>query len=143
MEDKLRFELNGFQENSSLDYQRICVFNSSEASLMIYDTRRMISFGLGLDRKFGYTVRLFAKNSFFNSQIKNALENSQLLAEYKKSEMARSMTFVKDYKLSIEDMVINLIALCEVLSFSDKDKIVVRSEKIKKRITISEETEEL
>jgi hypothetical protein len=77
--------------------------NIPKLTLRITDSRQMIIYGIGLDRQQGFTLNIgIDKNSTRGRKLRDTLNESNLLTDFKTFEDKRSMIYLKDFRQEIE-----------------------------------------
>jgi hypothetical protein len=99
-------ELKEILEKSLLDDSSLTITincNIPKLTLRINDSRQMLYYGLGLDRKHGFTLNInIDKNSNKGKRLSEALNESNFLTGFKMFEDKGSMIYLKDFKQEIE-----------------------------------------
>src|SRR6478609_7258434 len=94
-----------FKENltthSSLSIRIHC--HVPKLDLKITDSRQMIIYGIGLDRRQGFTLNIYIdKKTNKGKRITAALNKINFLVDFKVFEDKRSMIYLKDFKQEVE-----------------------------------------
>jgi hypothetical protein len=99
-------ELRETLEKSLLDDSSLAITINSKISkltLRVNDSRQMIFYGIGLDRQQGFTLSIeIDKNSKEGKKLRETLNKSDFLTDFKIFESKRSMTYLKDFGQGIE-----------------------------------------
>ena len=94
-------KLREILEKSLLDDSSLTITINSKIpklTLRINDTRQMIYFGIGLDRQQGFTLNIaIDKNSNKGKKLRETLNESDFLTDFKTLEDKRSMIYLKDF----------------------------------------------
>jgi hypothetical protein len=99
-------ELKEILDKSLLDGSCLVITincNISKLTVRIIDSRQMILYGMGLDERQGFTLNIgIDKNSNKGRKLREKLNESSFLADFKTFEDKRSMIYLKDFRQEIE-----------------------------------------
>ncbi len=99
-------ELKKILEKSLIDDSSMSITidcNIPKLNLKITDSRQMIIYGIGLDRQQGFTLNIdIDKNSNKGKKLRETLNESNFLTDFKTFEDNRSMIYLKDFRQEIE-----------------------------------------
>lgn len=88
-------------DDSSMNITIHC--NIPKLTLRITDSRQMYLYGIGLDRQQGFTLNIdIDKNSNKGKKLRETLNESNFLTDFKTFEDKRSMIYLKDFRQEIE-----------------------------------------
>ncbi|MGC4023242.1 MAG: hypothetical protein QM734_15510 [Cyclobacteriaceae bacterium] len=77
--------------------------NIPKLTLRITDSRQMYIYGIGLDKQQGFTLNIgIDKNSNKGKKLRETLNESNFLTDFKSFEDKRSMIYLKDFRKEIE-----------------------------------------
>ena len=77
--------------------------NVPKLTVRITDSRQMFIYGIGLGRQQGFTLNIgIDKNSNKGKQLREKLDQSNSLTDFKTFEDKRSMIYLKDFRQEIE-----------------------------------------
>ena len=87
-------------EDSSLMIMIDC--NIPKLTLRINDSRQMIFYGIGLDKRQGFTLHIdIDRNSNKGKKLKEALTDNNFLSGFKSFEDKKSIVYLKDFRQEV------------------------------------------